>query len=252
MTQQRLQKLIASAGIASRRHAEDLMVARQVTVNGEVVTELGAKADPEHDHIKVKGRLINPLLSRQHPVYVLLNKPKGYLTSMSDPEGRPLVVDLIPSTLGRLHPVGRLDFNTEGLLLLTNDGDFTRHITAAKNRIPKVYKAKVKGMPPDKAVERLRRGIAIGDERTSRADVRMLRESKTNAWFEVILHEGRNQQVRRMFDAIGHSVIKLVRTRIGNLEEKNLKPGQWRKLNEREVKALKGPHQTKIAARRRR
>jgi pseudouridine synthase len=243
--QQRLQKLIASAGIASRRHAEDLIVARQVTVNGELVTELGAKADPERDHIKVKGRLINPLLSRQQPVYVLLNKPKGYLTSMSDPEGRPLVIDLIPGSLGRLHPVGRLDFNTEGLLLLTNDGDFTRYITAAKNRIPKVYRAKVKGMPTDKAIERLRRGIAIGDERTARADVRMLRESKTNAWFEVILHEGRNQQVRRMFDAIGHSVIKLVRTRIGKLEEKNLKPGQWRKLNEREVKSLKGPSQPK-------
>jgi 23S rRNA pseudouridine2605 synthase len=250
--QQRLQKLIASAGIASRRHAEDLIVARQVTVNGEVIVELGAKADPETDHIKVKGRLINPLLSQQKPVYVLLNKPRGYLTSLSDPEGRPLVVDLIPSSLGRLHPVGRLDFNTEGLLLLTNDGEFTRHITAAKSRIPKVYKAKVKGMPPDKAVERLRRGIEIGDERAARAEVRMLRESKTNAWFEVILHEGRNQQVRRMFDAIGHSVVKLVRTRIGNLEEKNLKPGQWRKLNPGEVKTLKGPHQKKIVTRRRR
>jgi 23S rRNA pseudouridine2605 synthase len=252
MGAERLQKLIAAAGIASRRHAEDLIVARQVTVNGEVIVELGAKADPATDHIKVKGRLINPLLSQQKPVYVLLNKPRGYLTSMSDPEGRPLVIDLIPSALGRLHPVGRLDFNTEGLLLLTNDGEFTRHITAAKSRIPKVYRAKVKGMPTEKAVERLRRGIAIGDERTARADVRMLRESKTNAWFEVILHEGRNQQVRRMFDAIGHSVIKLVRTRIGNLEEKNLKPGAWRKLNEREVKALKGPHQTKVPARRRR
>jgi len=250
MAEQRLQKLIASAGIASRRHAEDLIVARHVTVNGEVIVELGAKADPETDHIKVKGRLINPLLSQQKPVYVLLHKPKGYLTSMSDPEGRPLVIDLIPSSLGRLHPVGRLDFNTEGLLLLTNDGDFTRHITAAKSHIPKVYLAKVKGMPPDKAVERLRRGIAIGDERAARADVRMLRESKTNAWFEVTLHEGRNQQVRRMFDAIGHSVIKLVRTRIGNLEEKNLKPGRWRKLNEREVKTLKAPHQTRTATKR--
>jgi 23S rRNA pseudouridine2605 synthase len=251
MTQQRLQKLIASAGIASRRHAEELIVARHVTVNGEVIVELGAKADPDTDHIKVKGRLINPLLSQQKPVYVLLNKPKGYLTSMSDPEGRPLVIDLIPGVLGRLHPVGRLDFNTEGLLLLTNDGEFTRHITAAKSRIPKVYLAKVKGMPPEKAVERLRRGIAIGeDDRKVRAEVRMLRESKTNAWFEVILHEGRNQQVRRMFDAIGHSVIKLVRTRIGNLEEKNLKPGRWRKLNEREVKTLKAPHRTKVAPRK--
>ena len=239
---QRLQKLIASAGIASRRHAEQLIANRQVAVNGEIVSELGARADPDHDHIKVKGRLINPLLSQQKLTYVLLNKPKGCLTSMSDPKGRPLVVDLIPVSFGRLHPVGRLDFNTEGLLLLTNDGDFTSRITTAKNQIPKVYRVKVKGIPAEKAIERLRRGVAIGDERAARADVRKLRESKTNSWFEVILHEGRNQQVRRMFDAIGHSVIKLVRTRIGNVETKSLKPGEWRKLSEREVKSLKGWH----------
>ena len=236
---QRLQKLIASAGIASRRHAEDLITGHQVTVNGKIVTELGARADPDHDHIKVKGRLINPLLNQQKLAYVLLNKPKGYLTSMSDPKGRPLVIDLIPASLGRLHPVGRLDFNTEGLLLLTNDGDFTSRITTAKNRISKVYRVKVKGIPADKAIERLRRGIVIGDERAARADVRKLRESKTNSWFEVTLHEGRNQQVRRMFDAIGHSVLKLVRTRIGHLETKTLKRGEWRKLSEREVKSLK-------------
>src|SRR5215813_8656615 len=239
--QQRLQKLISSAGIASRRHAEDLITAGQVSVNGQTITELGSKADLDRDHIKVKGRLINPLLARQENVYVLLNKPKGYLTSMSDPEERPLVTDLLPSSLGRLHPVGRLDFNTEGLLLLTNDGDFTNRITAAKNQIPKVYQAKVKGVPTDKAIERLRRGISIGDEeRTAPAQVRKLRESRTNSWFEVVLHEGRNQQVRRMFDAIGHSVIKLVRTRIGNLEDKHLRPGEWRKLTEKEVKQLKG------------
>ena len=242
MAAERLQKLIASAGLASRRHAEDLITAGQVSVNGKTIKELGAKADPELDHIKVKGRLINPLLAQHENVYVLLYKPKGYLTSMSDPEERPLVIDLLPSTLGRLHPVGRLDFNTEGLLLLTNDGEFTNRITAAKNRIPKVYQAKVKGMPPDKAIERLRRGIQIGeDERTARAEVRKLRLSKTNSWYEVILTEGRNQQVRRMFDAIGHSVIKLVRTRIGNLEEKGLRPGAWRRLTEREVRQLKGP-----------
>jgi pseudouridine synthase len=239
--QQRLQKLIASAGIASRRHAEELITAGQVSVNGKTVTELGVKADPETDHIKVKGRLINQLLAQHENIYVLLNKPRGYLTSMSDPEGRPLVTDLLPGALGRLHPVGRLDFNTEGLLLLTNDGDFTNRITAAKNQIPKVYKVKVKGVPTDKAVERLRRGIAIADdERTARAGVRKLRESKTNSWYEVVLHEGRNQQVRKMFDAVGHSVIKLVRTRIGDLEEKNLKPGSWRRLTEKEVKRLKG------------
>src|SRR5713101_3920999 len=170
--QQRLQKLIAAAGIASRRHAEELISAGQVSVNGKVVTELGAKADSERDHVKVKGRLINPLLERHEKIYVLLNKPRGYLTSLADPQKRPLVTDLLPASLGRLHPAGRLDFNTEGLLLLTNDGDLTNLIISAKNRIPKVYRVKVKGVPPDKAIERLRRGISIGEgERTAPAEV---------------------------------------------------------------------------------
>jgi len=237
--QQRLQKLIAVAGIASRRHAEELIAAGEVTVNGKMVTELGAKADPETDHIKVKGRLINPLLEKQRNVYVLLNKPKGFLSSMADPKERPLVTDLVPSSLGRLHPVGRLDFNTEGLLLLTNDGDFTNLITSARNRIAKVYEVKVKGVPPESAIERLRRGIAIGKgERTAPAEVRKVREIKANSWFEVTLHEGRNQQIRRMFDAIGHSVVKLRRTRIGVLDDKGLPLGKWRRLKEIEVKRL--------------
>ena len=237
--QQRLQKLIASAGIASRRHAEELITSEQVSVNGKVITELGAKADPETDHIKVKGRLLNPLLQKHEHVYVLLNKPKGYLSSMADPKGRPLVTDLIPSRLGRLHPVGRLDFNTEGLLLLTNDGEFTNLITSARNRIAKVYEVKVKGVPPESAIERLRRGIAIGKgERTAPAEVRKLREIKANSWFEVTLHEGRNQQIRRMFDAIGHSVVKLRRTRIGTLDDRGLPLGKWRRLMEVEVKRL--------------
>jgi len=237
--QQRLQKLIAAAGIASRRHAEELIAAGEVTVNGKIVTELGAKADPETDHIKVKGRLLNPLLQKHEHVYVLLNKPKGYLSSMADPNGRPLVTDLIPSRLGRLHPVGRLDFNTEGLLLLTNDGEFTNVITSARNRIAKIYEVKVKGVPPESAIDRLRRGIAIGKgERTAPAEVRKLREIKANSWFEVILHEGRNQQIRRIFDAIGHSVVKLRRTRIGTLDDRGLPLGKWRRLMEVEVKRL--------------
>src|SRR5438874_10106901 len=155
--EQRLQKLIAAAGIASRRHAEELISAGLVTVNGKVVKEPGTKADPAIDHIKVQGRLINPRLKPREKTYILLNKPKGYLTSMADPEGRPLVTELVPASLGRLHPVGRLDFNTEGLLLLTNDGEFTNVVTAARNQIPKIYRVKVKGMPTDNAVERLRR-----------------------------------------------------------------------------------------------
>jgi 23S rRNA pseudouridine2605 synthase len=237
--QQRLQKLIASAGIDSRRHAEELIVAGQVTVNGKIVTELGCKADPQTDHIKVKGRLINPLLQQHENIYILLNKPKGYLSSMADPKRRPLVTDLIPASLGRLHPVGRLDFNTEGLLLLTNDGDFTNLITSARNRIAKVYEVKVKGIPPAAAIERLRRGIEIGKgERTAPAEVRKLREIEANSWFEVKLHEGRNQQIRRMFDAIGHSVVKLRRTQIGALDSKRLSVGQWRRLMPAEVKRL--------------
>lgn len=237
--QQRLQKLIALAGIVSRRHAEELIVAGQVTVNGKVVTELGTKADPKDDHIKVRGRLINPLLDKREKTYLVLNKPKGYLTSMADPEGRPLVTELVPSSLGRLHPVGRLDFNTEGLLLLTNDGDFTNYITAARNRIEKVYEVKVKGVPPEAAINRLRHGIDLEDgERTAPAEIRKVEETRTNAWFQVILHQGRNQQIRRMFDAIGHSVLKLQRVAIGSLSDAKLKPGSWRSLTASEVKRL--------------
>jgi len=244
--EQRLQKLIAAAGIASRRHAEELITSGKVSVNGKSITELGVKADPARDHIKVNGRLINPVLNRQEHTYVLLNKPKGYLTSMSDPEKRPLVIDLIPNSLGRLHPVGRLDFNTEGLLLLTNDGELTNIITSARNKITKIYRVKVKGMPSDKAIERLRRGVVIDeDERMAQAEVRKLRASGLNAWFEVKLYEGRNQQIRKMFDAIGHSVVKLLRSQIGPLEIGTMRAGEWRHLTPREVAQLKRPVNTK-------
>ncbi len=238
---ERLQKLIAAAGIASRRHAEEMIAAGEVTINGEVVTELGTKADPAHDHIKVRGRLINPLLEAREKIYVLLNKPRGYLTSLSDPEKRPLVTELIPSALGRLHPVGRLDFNTEGLLILTNDGEFTNFITSARNEVAKVYEVKVKGVPPEDAVERLRRGITLEDRtRTAPAKIKMTGETDTNAWFDVVLHEGRNQQIRRMFDHIGHSVLKLRRVQIGPLHDEQLPTGKWRFLTLSEVARFKG------------
>lgn len=237
--QERLQKLIAAAGLASRRHAEEMITAGEVTVNGKLVTELGTKADPARDHIKVRGRLINPILEKREKVYVLLNKPRGYLSSVSDPEGRPLVTELVPQSLGRLHPVGRLDFNTEGLLLLTNDGDFTNFITAARNRVRKVYVVKVKGVPPENAIERLRKGIKLDDGvRTAPAEVKRIDESDTNAWFEVVLHEGRNQQIRKMFDSIGHSALKLRRIRIGFLTDEPLAPKQWRYLAPEEVLQL--------------
>jgi 23S rRNA pseudouridine2605 synthase len=237
---ERLQKLIAAAGLASRRHAEELIAEGEVTVNGQVVTEPGTKADPARDHIKVRGRLINPLLKERETVYVLLNKPKGYLASLSDPEGRPLVAELVPPSLGRLHPVGRLDFNTEGLIILTNDGELTNHVTAARNQVQKIYEAKVKGIPTDAAIERLRRGIVLDDGvRTAPAKIERAGETDKNAWFEVVLHEGRNQQIRRMFDAVGHSVVKLRRVQIGRIRDDRLKPGEWRRLSPFEVSSLK-------------
>lgn len=241
--EQRLQKLIAAVGIASRRHAEELISAGRVTINGKVVTELGTKADPDKDHIKVNGKLINPQLKTRETRYVLLNKPKGYLSSVADPEGRPLVVELLPASLGRLHPVGRLDFNTEGLLLLTNDGELTNFVTSARNRVEKVYEVKVKGVPPETAIERLRRGITLEDgTRTAPSKITLVHETGINAWFEVVLHQGRNQQIRRMFDAIGHSVLKLKRVRIGSLRDDSLKTGYWRFLSESEVRGLMRPH----------
>src|SRR5215204_3165723 len=234
--EQRLQKLIAAAGVASRRHAEDLIASGGVTVNGKVITELGTKADPDKDHIKVNGKLINPQLKAREKTYVLLNKPRGYLSSVSDLEGRPVVVELLPPSLGKLHPVGRLDFNTEGLLILTNDGDFTNFITAARNQVEKVYEVKVKGVPADSGIERLRRGVYLEDgTRTAPAKIAKLAETKTNAWYEVLLHQGRNQQVRRMFELIGHSVLKLRRVRIGFLTDEHFKPGHWRFLSSAEV-----------------
>jgi 23S rRNA pseudouridine2605 synthase len=240
--EERLQKLIAAAGIASRRHSEELISSGKVTVNGAVVTELGSKADPAKDHIKVNGKLINPLLKGQEKVYVLLNKPRGYLSSVSDPEGRPLVTELLPPSLGRIYPVGRLDFNTEGLLLLTNDGNFTNFITAAKNQIEKVYEVKVKGVPPEAAIQRLRRGVALDDgTRTAPAEITRLDETASNSWFQISLHQGRNQQIRRMFDLIGYSVVKLRRIRIGFLSDEKLKTGYWRLLMPSEVNRLLKP-----------
>lgn len=239
--EERLQKLIAAAGLASRRHAEDMIAAGEVTVNGEVVREPGTKADPARDHIKVRGKLINPLLEKHEKVYVLLNKPRGYLSALSDPENRPLISELVPPSLGRLHPVGRLDFNTEGLIVLTNDGELTNYVTAARNHVEKVYEVKVKGVPPEEQVARLRRGIRLDDGvKTAPAQIVKTDETKTNAWYEVILREGRNQQIRRMFDAIGHSVIKLRRIRIGHVTAEGILIGQWRHLTPAEIKRLKG------------
>lgn len=234
--QERLQKIISAAGIASRRKAEELIAAGLVTVNGQIVTEPGTKADPAQDHIKVQGKLINPLLDRQEKLYILLNKPVGFITSRSDPQRRPLVIDLLGPIGRKVHPVGRLDFNTEGLLLLTNDGDFTQAIAHASRKVAKVYHVKVKGRPGQQQLLQLERGVFIDGVRTAPAKIELIEESTSNAWFKVTLYEGRNQQIRKMFDSIGHSVLKLRRVAIGFLRHETLKPGEFRHLREAEVK----------------
>ncbi len=246
--QERLQKLIAQAGIASRRASEELIKNGEVSVNGEIVIELGTKADPEKDHIKVRGKLINAKLKQRENVYLLVNKPKGYLSSAADPEGRKLVVDLVKG-YGRLHPVGRLDYNSEGLIILTNDGEFTNHVAGSK-KIPKVYEVKTKGLPTTVALNKLRRGVQLEDGfKTAPAEIRELKPTDKNGWYEVTLYEGHNQQIRKMFDAVGHSVVKLKRVAIGDVKDPYLKSGMSRSLTKEEHDQLMGKAAVKKARR---
>ncbi len=230
-SQVRLQKIIASAGIVSRRKAEALIREGRVTVNGRIVTEMGAKADPSCDHIKVDGRLV-----RHSPgkVYVLLNKPRNVICSVADPEGRVKVTDLV-RVRENLHPVGRLDYHTEGLIVLTNDGEFTRIASQAGEHAPKVYHVKVRGTPDEATLNRLRAGGRLRDgTELARCRIRFLREGN-NTWYEVVLTQGKNQQIRKMFEAAGHPVLKLRRIAIGFLRDDRLPVGQYRFLTEREV-----------------
>jgi len=235
--QERLQKIIASAGLASRRAAEKMILDGEVTLNGRRVTELGVKADPQSDYIKVRGKLIDPHRSESEKRYILLNKPKGYLSSLSDPKKRPLVTQLVPSSARRgLHPVGRLDFNTEGLIILTNDGKLTLLLTQG-GAVEKVYHVKVKGSPGQEQIDRLGRGIRLEDKRTAPARIKVIERTREggNTWYEVTLTEGKNQQIRRMFDSIGHSVVKLRRVRIGHLTDRGLTVGAHRDLKPAEI-----------------
>lgn len=229
--QERLQKILAHAGVASRRHAEEMITSGRVSVNGHIITELGSKADPQEDVIKVDGKKLH---SAQRHVYVLLNKPKNVMSTSNDPEGRPTVIEYVNRKVKeRLYPVGRLDFASEGLIILTNDGEFTKSMTKA-GIIPKTYHVKVSGLPGERDLERLRRGAFIDNERLAPCEIVQLKSSD-NPWYEVTLHQGRNQQIRRMFQAVGHPVEKLRRVRIGFLEDDKLRSGQWRFLTEHEV-----------------
>ncbi len=257
MPAERLQKIIAAAGIASRRKAEELITGGLVSVNGQTVTELGSKADPERDHIKINGKLIG---APERHVYLLLNKPKGYVTTVTDPEGRPTVLDLVRGIRTRIYPIGRLDYASEGLLLLTNDGELAQKLTHASSHVPKTYLVKVSGQPGTEQIEKLRRGVSLRPERaplktgirtaakaeprrrsqpvrTAPAGIQLLREA-ANPWYEVSLIEGRNRQIRRMFEEIGHRVEKIKRVRYGPLEL-DVEPGKFRHLSEKEVAQLK-------------
>lgn len=240
---ERLQKILSQAGVASRRASEQLMLEGRVTVNGATIRELGTKADPAQDDIRVDGRRIaRPSRYR----YLLLNKPRGYVTTRADPQRRPTVVDLLAGVREYVYPVGRLDFDSEGLLLLTNDGDLAARLTHPSHGVARVYEAHVAGTPDAHDLDRLARGVTIDGRRTAPAEVRLVTDrhqhhAARTARVMVTLREGRNRQVRKMFDAIGHPVDHLTRIAIGPLRDARLKVGQWRDLTDAEVASLKRP-----------
>lgn len=234
---ERLQKILANAGVASRRKCEELIVAGKVSVNGEVVTELGVKADPAKDVIVVSGKP----LKRDNKVYVVLNKPKGVITSVTDDKGRSVVTDYVKDIKERLYPVGRLDYDTEGLLLLTNDGDLAHKLSHPRHHVPKTYHATVERVPHGTALEKLQRGIKLEDGITAPADVEYhdVDPDGKFATISITIREGRNRQVRRMFEAIHHPVIRLKRISFGGLSLNGLQRGKHRRLTAAEVEALR-------------
>jgi 23S rRNA pseudouridine2605 synthase len=239
MPLERLQKIIAASGVASRRKAEELIAAHRVTLNGEVVTKMGTKADPAIDKIAIDGA---PIPEQEEFLYFALNKPKGYVTTVNDPQGRPTVMDLMRFVPERVYPVGRLDYASEGLLLMTNDGALAQKLTKAGSHVPKTYLVKVSGKPDEKALARLRAGVTIELDdgrrvKTSAAAIR-LAEDAANPWYEVVLIEGRNRQIRRMFDRVGHRVEKIRRVTLGTLSL-DVPPGKFRRLTRKEVEQLR-------------
>jgi 23S rRNA pseudouridine2605 synthase len=234
VAEERLQKILASAGIASRRKSEEFIAEGRVTVNGTVVTELGSKADIERDHIKVDGRLIH---QPSQLVYIALNKPDNVVSTASDPQRRTTVLDLLRGIKYRVYPVGRLDYHSTGLILLTNDGEFANAIIASKSHVPKTYLVKIKGSLTPEQEEQFRTGIPLSGKRTAPAGLKAIRHGD-NPWYEVKLIEGRNQQIRIMFKHFGHLVEKLRRVRIGSVDLGTLKPGEFRFLTEEEVGKL--------------
>ena len=231
----RLQKYLAQCGVASRRHAEEMILDGLVSVNGQVITHMGVQVE-EGDEVRVKGEIVLPEAVKK---YVLYHKPIGEVTTVSDPEGRPTVMQHFTDYPVRLYPVGRLDFDSEGLLLLTNDGDLADKMMHPSNEVDKTYLARVTGNVTLESIRELRMGVMLDDHKTSPARARIIKEETFATVVLVTIHEGRNRQVRRMFEAVGHRVLMLRRVKFGPLELGNLKRGQWRELTDAEVNALK-------------
>jgi len=233
---ERLQKIIARAGVASRRAAEELITSGRVRVNGRVVTELGQKADPRADRIDVDGKR----LTAEAPIYLVLHKPRGVVSTLSDPEGRPTVAELVRRAPARVYPVGRLDFATSGVLLMTNDGDFANGLLHPRGGVPKTYVIKVSGLMEEEDLARWREGVVLDDgERTLPAEVALLRYEGDKTWLEVVLREGKNQQLRRMGEATGFRVMRLARTSFAGVTAEGLRPGDFRALRFDELQDIK-------------
>lgn len=245
--EERLQKILSRAGISSRRHAEELIARGRVEVNGRVVTTPGSKADPDRDDIRIDGKPVVVSPSRR---YIVLYKPAGYMTTLRDPQGRPLVTDLIRGIPERLFPVGRLDYNTEGVLILTNDGEWGNRLAHPRHEVEKEYHVRVRGKARREQLDRLAAGVILDDGLTAPAVVRLIRESDSNCWISVVIHEGRYRQVRRMCEAVGLAVVRLRRVRYGTVTLDGMKPGQWRDLTPSEVIALAGREKPSHAPRR--
>lgn len=233
---ERLQKVMARAGVASRRRCEEMITSGIVKVNGKVITELGVKVDPARDKIQVGGENLS-LSPRKY--YILLYKPRGYVATLSDEKGRKKVTDLLKGVTTRVYPVGRLDYDSEGLLLLTNDGDLTYALTHPKHQVPKTYLARVAGVPEPEKLEKMASGLLLEDGPTAPAKVRLMSRQEGKALLEITIHEGRNRQVKRMCEHIGHPVLRLQRVKLGNLSIEGLKPGQYRHLTGEELSKLK-------------
>jgi len=233
---ERIQKILAKAGIASRREAERMVIEGRVMVNGRIIDTLGFKADPSKDHIKVDGKR----LTRFEPkATLLLNKPRGYLSTVKDPQGRPTVMDLLEKVKRRIYPVGRLDFDAEGLLILTNDGDLAYLLTHPRFSIPRTYWVKVGGVLDEKKLAKLKKGVMLENGKARVISYRILHQGEKNSWIRVVVTEGRNRLVKRMFSAIGHSVLKLKRVEFGPIQLGDLPIGQFRYLTSEEVENLK-------------